>query len=314
MFKIFSRYIILWFFILGILQSACQPSPQFFPFTKDIMCKGDFECGKNQKCLDHCCVANITIKTIKEKSLDELVISDIRESVSIKEESPQFIEKQREEVVFDAGTEEKRPETIQKEIIIHVEKRHERILSKHCGDGICEISKNEDCNTCLKDCGCTATEKCENRLCVCAPQCQNKDCGGDQCGGNCGNCHYGSCHQSLCNRGIIEISAVVPREICDDPFVFKKPDTYVIIKTKSGKTFKTNVVTDQAGHITYSWKTKIVDAQDLTQVTIAIYDTINVGSDRLCAEWKNKDISSAKRHDFFKANKKNIAVSINIDK
>ncbi len=68
-----------------------------------------------------------------------------------------------------------------------------------CGDGDCQ-PKLENCTLCPEDCLCAADEMCFEGNCICAPQCDEKQCGFDGCGGECGPCPNAQdvCVQGLC--------------------------------------------------------------------------------------------------------------------
>ena len=63
-----------------------------------------------------------------------------------------------------------------------------------CGDGTCHVSLNENCETCVPDCGCNAGEVCHQGECCTPETCSSlvKECGDweDGCGGTaiCGAC------------------------------------------------------------------------------------------------------------------------------
>ncbi|MFW5878736.1 MAG: Kelch repeat-containing protein, partial [Myxococcota bacterium] len=71
-----------------------------------------------------------------------------------------------------------------------------------CGDGACNPSHDETCLSCPADCGCPAGSTCdpETETCVCAPDCDGRECGDDGCEGSCGSCDEGyTCSDSgLC--------------------------------------------------------------------------------------------------------------------
>jgi hypothetical protein len=56
-----------------------------------------------------------------------------------------------------------------------------------CGDGNCDTALNEDCGTCVADCGCGCGEACQTDTCV-FTACEGRVCGADGCGGMCGEC------------------------------------------------------------------------------------------------------------------------------
>jgi len=67
-----------------------------------------------------------------------------------------------------------------------------------CGDGQCDATVGETCQTCPVDCGCMDFEICHQGEC-CAPSCEGKECGGDGCGGDCGSCSPAeSCQDGIC--------------------------------------------------------------------------------------------------------------------
>jgi hypothetical protein len=66
-----------------------------------------------------------------------------------------------------------------------------------CGDGECQ-AKLENCTLCPEDCICAADEMCFEGDCICAPQCDGKQCGFDGCGGECGTCPG---DQDVCVQG-----------------------------------------------------------------------------------------------------------------
>ena len=98
-----------------------------------------------------------------------------------------------------------------------------------CGDGTCDASEAEDCNSCPDDCGCdeAAFEACApdgkctcaeghpkcaiwccdvGQICwfpaggCCTPDCEGKVCGDDGCGGSCGECPESqACTDGVCS-------------------------------------------------------------------------------------------------------------------
>ncbi len=70
-------------------------------------------------------------------------------------------------------------------------------LVDFCGDSTCQ-SPAEDCSICPEDCPCSDSQICVDATCVCAPQCEDKQCGFDGCGGDCGTCPGG---QDVCVQG-----------------------------------------------------------------------------------------------------------------
>lgn len=70
------------------------------------------------------------------------------------------------------------------------------VLQPWCGDGTCDTTVGEDCETCLQDCPCGCGESCNEGECT-FTACSDKACGEDGCGGICGQCPTGSdCTQS----------------------------------------------------------------------------------------------------------------------
>lgn len=84
--------------------------------------------------------------------------------------------------------------------------------SNSCGNNIC--NGQENCLTCPSDCACSDPmyPMCFNGTCVCAPQCEGKNCGPNGCGGYCGYCSSDSVGtpQTCSAAGICENAPCVP--------------------------------------------------------------------------------------------------------
>lgn len=66
-----------------------------------------------------------------------------------------------------------------------------------CGNGSCDPSEAENCDSCPEDCGCAGGEVCNGGVC-CTPQCEGLECGDNGCGGVCGDCPGGTCFGGTC--------------------------------------------------------------------------------------------------------------------
>jgi hypothetical protein len=85
-------------------------------------------------------------------------------------------------------------------------------LPDFCGDGTCTAGL-ESCGDCPDDCSCPAGEHCVEGLCLCQPQCDDKDCGFDGCGGECGTC---SGEQAFCVQGTCICQPLCGPSVCGD--------------------------------------------------------------------------------------------------
>lgn len=70
------------------------------------------------------------------------------------------------------------------------------VYQAYCGDGSCDATKNENCETCPADCACGTGQVCYKKAC-CTRDCTGKDCGDDKCGGSCWKGKGSECNDGL---------------------------------------------------------------------------------------------------------------------
>ena len=85
------------------------------------------------------------------------------------------------------------------------------VAIRSCGNGACEPTAQETCESCPADCACDCGEECRSGTCV-FTACEGLDCGDDGCGGSCGNCAPGQvCQGGHCAAAVsLEIFEVSP--------------------------------------------------------------------------------------------------------